>query len=47
VIIFDTNVTEEVGNEMCFIFPPHLTSATALPGEMKDKNGVHSLKCCK
>jgi len=27
-------------------FPPHLTSAFALPGEMKkDKNGL-SLKCC-
>ena len=31
----------------CFIFPPILTSASALPGEMKkDKNSILSLKCC-
>jgi len=32
-----------------FIFPPHLTPASALPvpGEMKkDKNSILSLKCC-
>jgi len=31
--IFGTNVAEKVGNQMYFIFPPHLTSAFALPGE--------------
>jgi len=30
-----------------FIFPPRLTSASALPGEMKkDKNSILSPKCC-
>jgi len=39
LIIFGTNVPEKVGNQRCFIFPPHLTSASVLPGEMKkDKN---------
>jgi len=28
-----------------FIFPPHLTTASALPGEMKRQNSVLSLKC--
>jgi len=34
-IIFGTNVTEKAGiqNVGYFIFPPHLTSASALPGE--------------
>jgi len=30
-----------------FIFPPHLTNASALPGEMqKHKNNIFSFKCC-
>jgi len=30
-----------------FSFPPHITSASALPGEMKkDKNSIILLKCC-
>jgi len=32
--IFSTNVVEKVGNQLHFIFPPHLTSASALPGEI-------------
>jgi len=32
-IIFGTNVTEKVGNQKFFIFPPHLSSSSALPGE--------------
>jgi len=31
---------------MYFIFPPHLTCASALPGETGNKNCVFSLKCC-
>jgi len=31
--IFGINVAEKVGNQMYFIFTPHLTSASALPGE--------------
>jgi len=27
-----------------FIFPPHLTNATALPGETESRNCVFSLK---
>jgi len=38
------NIPEKVGNEKCFSFPPHLTSASALPDEMKkDQNSVLSL----
>jgi len=41
-VIFDTNITEKVGNQKMLYF---LTSA--LPGEMKkDKNSILSLKCC-
>jgi len=47
LIIFSTDVTKKVGNQevACFIFVPHLTSASALPGEMKDKNSILVLKC--
>jgi len=31
MIIFGTNVTEKVGNQTYFIFPSHLTSASAPP----------------
>jgi len=31
--MFRTNVAEKAGNQMHFIFSPHLTSASALPGE--------------
>ena len=31
---------------MYFIFPPHLTSASALPGETGNPHCVFSLKCC-
>ena len=30
---FGTNVAEKVGNQNVLIFPPHLTSASALPEE--------------
>jgi len=33
LIIFGKNVTEEVDNKRYFIFPPHRTSASALPGK--------------
>jgi len=34
VTIFGTSVAEKVSNQKrYFIFPPHLTSASALPGE--------------
>jgi len=32
-IIFGTSVTEKVGSQLYFIFPPRLTCASALPGE--------------
>jgi len=31
---------------MYFIFPPHLTSASALPGETGNPGIAFSLKCC-
>jgi len=33
VTIFGINVAEKVGNENVVYFPPHLTSASALPEE--------------
>jgi len=36
LIIFGKNITEEVGNQRYFIIPPHLTSASALPGEREN-----------
>jgi len=33
VTIFGTNVAKKVGNQNVLVFPPHLTSASALPGE--------------
>jgi len=33
VTIFGTNVAAKAGNQNILIFPPHLTSASALPGE--------------
>jgi len=33
MIIFGTSVTEKVGNQNVITFPPHLTYASALPGE--------------
>ena len=44
---FGTNVTEKVRIKRYFIFPPHLITASALPGDMKkDKNSILSIKCC-
>jgi len=43
-IIFGTSVTEKVRNQTCFVFPPHLSSASALPcevGNPKDSTLVH------
>jgi len=34
--IFGTNVAEKVGNQTVLYFPPHLTSASALPGETEN-----------
>jgi len=31
--IFGINVVRKQATKICFIFPPHLTSASALPGE--------------
>ena len=43
LIVFCVNVTEKVGNQ---IVAPHLTSVSALHGEIKkDKNSTLSLKC--
>jgi len=36
LVIFGRNITEEVSNKRCFIFPPHLTSASALPGQTEN-----------
>jgi len=33
VTIFGTNVAEKVSNQNVLYFPPHLTTASALPGE--------------
>jgi len=37
LVIFEITDTEEVGNQKAPVlyFPPHVTSASALPGEMK------------
>ena len=44
LIIFGKNVPEKVGNQIMFYFATQLTSASALPGEMKkDKNSILSL----
>ena len=32
-VIFHTNVSEKLGNYNILSFPPHLSSASALPGE--------------
>jgi len=46
LIIFGTSVTEKVGNQKDFIFPPYLTNASALPAEnRKPGNCTFSLKC--
>jgi len=46
-LIFGTNVTENVANQKTFIFQPHLTSASALPGETRNpEKSIFSLKCC-
>jgi len=34
--IFGTNVAEKVGNQNVLFFPPHPTSASALPGETRN-----------
>jgi len=48
LIIFGTNVAEKVGNQKVFYFHTLLTSASALPGEMKkDKNSSHSLSAVR
>ena len=47
--IFGKNVAEKVAIKMYFIFPHHLTIASALPEEWrhrKPRNCVFSLKCC-
>jgi len=33
MIIFGTRITEEAGNQDLLYFPPHITYASALPGE--------------
>jgi len=44
--MFGTYITEKVGIKRYFIFPPQLTSASALPGEMKKHtNSILSRKC--
>jgi len=35
--IFGKNVAENVSNQKYFIFPPHLTNASALPGETETR----------
>jgi len=34
-IMFGTRVTEKVAISICYSFPPHLTSASALPEKMQ------------
>jgi len=47
LIIFGRLVTEKVSDETMLYFPPHLTSASVLPGETtKPGNYIYSLKCC-
>jgi len=47
LIIFGTNVAKEVVSQMILYFPPHLISASALPGKTrKHENHTFSLKCC-
>jgi len=47
LIIFGENVTDKVGNQKRFIFPPHLTNDSALPamgvkfGVSEQTKGVH------
>jgi len=36
LIIFGTNITEKVGNEQVLYFLPHITNASALPGQMQN-----------
>jgi len=44
---FGTNIAEKAGNQNVFIFPPHLTSASALPGETGNPEiASFRLKCC-
>jgi len=47
-IIFNIHVTEKVDNENGLIFPPHLTSASALPEETGNPEiaSFHSFNCC-
>ena len=46
-IMFGTHVTEKVSNQYLYSFPPHLTSASALPEIMQQfRNSIISLKCC-
>jgi len=42
-IIFGISVTEKVGNQSVLYFPPHLTSASALPGKGKGKGFPYSI----
>jgi len=47
--IFGKNVTEKVGNKRYVVFPPHLTSGSALPGEKGNPEIVSShlsVACC-
>jgi len=38
LIIFGKNVAKKVSSQIYFIFPPHITIASALPGEKKAGN---------
>ena len=42
--LFDTYIREAIKN--CFIFPPHLTGVSTLPGETQNPEIVFLLKCC-
>ena len=45
--IFGRNITETISNQKMLYFTPHLTSASALPGETGNPEfAVFSLKCC-
>ena len=37
LIIFGTNVAKKASSQMVLYFPPHLTSAAALPGETESR----------
>ena len=43
LIIIGRNVAEKVRNQMCFIFSPHLTSASALPSKTLEMQKLHKM----